>query len=309
MKNLQITLFTALVAVFLCLSAYAATPSIQGPFRALDANGNPCAGCKLYTYEAGTTTDKDTYTDSTEATTNTNPVILDSDGFANVWLGEGAYKLDLKDPNDAAVSAKWPIDNVSGSSVSSFGDQVTSISTTTSITSAYENDLILTTSSPTLNLWGAATAGEGWTFVVKNTDSGTTTIDPNGSETIDGSATLTLDEDEWAIIYSDGTNWQTTGTTPINGGTITDQSEVAFTSADYILISDTSDSGNLKKDTAQGILDLAWPVGSIHINISCTNPGTLFGGTWSAFGEGKMLISLDSGDTDFDEAEETGGRS
>lgn len=58
-----------------------------------------------------------------------------------------------------------------------------------------------------------------------------------------------------------------------------------------------------------GILESAYPVGSIYINATdSTNPATLFGfGTWTAFAEGKTLVGLDSGDTDFDTAEETGG--
>ena len=35
---------------------------------------------------------------------------------------------------------------------------------------------------------------------------------------------------------------------------------------------------------------------------------TLLGfGTWSSFGEGRVLIGIDSSDSDFDSAEETGG--
>jgi hypothetical protein len=52
----------------------------------------------------------------------------------------------------------------------------------------------------------------------------------------------------------------------------------------------------------------AFPVGSVFIAVVSTNPGTLLGyGTWSAFGAGKVLIGIDSGDTDFDTVEETGG--
>ena len=52
----------------------------------------------------------------------------------------------------------------------------------------------------------------------------------------------------------------------------------------------------------------AFPVGSVYIAVVSTNPATLLGyGTWSAFGAGKVLVGLDSGDTDFDVAEETGG--
>jgi hypothetical protein len=52
----------------------------------------------------------------------------------------------------------------------------------------------------------------------------------------------------------------------------------------------------------------AWPIGSVFISVVSTNPNTLLGfGTWSAFGAGKVLIGLDSGDADFDVVEETGG--
>lgn len=52
----------------------------------------------------------------------------------------------------------------------------------------------------------------------------------------------------------------------------------------------------------------AFPVGSVFIAVVSTDPATLLGyGTWSAFGAGRVLVGLDSGDTDFDTAEETGG--
>lgn len=52
----------------------------------------------------------------------------------------------------------------------------------------------------------------------------------------------------------------------------------------------------------------AWPIGSVFIAVVSTDPATLLGfGTWAAFGAGKVMVGLDSGDTDFDTAEETGG--
>lgn len=55
------------------------------------------------------------------------------------------------------------------------------------------------------------------------------------------------------------------------------------------------------------VYDQIYPVGTIYTSVDNTDPGTLFGGTWAAFGSGKTLIGVDSGDTDFDAVEETGG--
>ena len=63
-----------------------------------------------------------------------------------------------------------------------------------------------------------------------------------------------------------------------------------------------------KADTALQNVSTAWPIGSVFISVVSTNPATLLGfGTWSAFGAGRMLVGLDSGDTDFDAVEEVGG--
>lgn len=52
----------------------------------------------------------------------------------------------------------------------------------------------------------------------------------------------------------------------------------------------------------------AFPVGAVFIAVVSTDPATLLGyGTWEAFGAGRVLVGRDSGDTDFDTAEETGG--
>ena len=56
-------------------------------------------------------------------------------------------------------------------------------------------------------------------------------------------------------------------------------------------------------------LQQVYPVGSIYINASVsTNPGTLLGfGTWTAFGAGRVPVGINDSDSDFNEAEETGG--
>jgi hypothetical protein len=84
------------------------SPSAKMAF--IDAAGEPLAAGRLYTYVAGTTTLQATYTDSSGAQANTNPIILDSRGEANVWLGGAVYKFVLKDADDALI---WSVDNIS----------------------------------------------------------------------------------------------------------------------------------------------------------------------------------------------------
>ncbi len=61
-----------------------------------DANGAPLAGGLVYTYAAGSTTPKATYTDSGAGTPLANPVVLDSAGRASIWL-VGSYQIVVKD--------------------------------------------------------------------------------------------------------------------------------------------------------------------------------------------------------------------
>ena len=49
------------------------------------------------------------------------------------------------------------------------------------------------------------------------------------------------------------------------------------------------------------------PVGSIEINISGANPSSYLGGTWIAWGTGKVPVGIDIGDDDFKTVEKTGG--
>lgn len=61
--------------------------------------------------------------------------------------------------------------------------------------------------------------------------------------------------------------------------------------------------------TAAVINALVYPVGSIYTAVVATNPATLLGvGTWAAFGAGRTLVGINTGDTDFNTVEETGGR-
>ena len=55
------------------------------------------------------------------------------------------------------------------------------------------------------------------------------------------------------------------------------------------------------------IFNAVYPVGSIYMSVNNVNPGLLFGGTWEAWGVGRVPIGVDTNDEDFDTVEETGG--
>lgn len=80
-----------------------------GPkFYAWDRNGKPLAFGKLYTYEARTNNPKDTYQSEDKIVANTNPVILNGEGYANIYL-DGSYKMVLKDLNDNEIWTSDPV--------------------------------------------------------------------------------------------------------------------------------------------------------------------------------------------------------
>lgn len=58
--------------------------------------GIPLNGGLIYTYAAGSTTLKATFTDYTEGVQAANPIVLDSQGRASVWIS-GSYKFVVKD--------------------------------------------------------------------------------------------------------------------------------------------------------------------------------------------------------------------
>lgn len=47
--------------------------------------------------------------------------------------------------------------------------------------------------------------------------------------------------------------------------------------------------------TKSSIVNLIYPVGSIYISTSSTNPGNIFGGKWQAYGQGRTLIGAGTG--------------
>lgn len=94
----------------------AVTPIPFVKARFFDRCGKPLVGGKVYTYEANTTTAKTTYKDPYGLTPNTNPIILDAAGEADIYL-DGTYRIRITDRNDVLVNdvskiGSWFSDNL-----------------------------------------------------------------------------------------------------------------------------------------------------------------------------------------------------
>lgn len=88
-------------------------PVCQG--QAIDVDGNPRTGGKIYTYLAGTSTPTATYTTEAGSTPHANPIILNSLGQTPnpIWITSGlSYKFVETDSADVVIRTTDNIDGV-----------------------------------------------------------------------------------------------------------------------------------------------------------------------------------------------------
>lgn len=92
--------------------------------RFFDSNGDPLAGGKLFVYVANSVTPTTTWSDQAMTQPNSNPIILDANGEANVWILEATlYKFVLKDVDDVV---QYTLDEVSVSGTGANGNTILS---------------------------------------------------------------------------------------------------------------------------------------------------------------------------------------
>jgi hypothetical protein len=111
LRALKLILWLALLAAPVSAQT---TGTIAPPplHQFFDNSGDPCSGCKLYTYTAGTTTPASTYTDIALSIAHPNPIVMDSAGRpigGNIYLGSGTFKFVMKTSADVTL---WTSDNV-----------------------------------------------------------------------------------------------------------------------------------------------------------------------------------------------------
>lgn len=173
-------------------------------------DGTVLNGGSLNFYQTGTTDALTVYTSASLDGTNTSgTVTLNTYGrpAVDIYVTSG-YKVILK---DSSGNTLWTVDNVSQLA------QQYSISSTKS--SSYtvlstDRDALIpcdaTSGAFNVILTSAVTLGSGFVVIIKKIDSSSNevTIDPAGSETIDGDATIALGSQyNTVVLISNGTNW------------------------------------------------------------------------------------------------------
>jgi hypothetical protein len=209
-----------------------------------DANGNPLVGGKVYAFAAGTTTPLDTYTDSTGTIPATHPLTLNSRGECEVWLGSGAYKLELRTAANVVV---WTVDNVNTANLSSLtlgtplaatsggtgqsafvvGDLLYATSTTAlgRLPAAVANNVLRSAGTGTLPVWGKVvlTTDVSGTLPVANGGTGLTSLTANNLLLGAGASAVSLIPPgaEGNLLTSTGTTWQSSTFSRVNASVFT----------------------------------------------------------------------------------------
>lgn len=179
-----------------------------GRFSAEDALGAPLAGGRLYTYEAGTTTFKSTYTNSAATVPSTYTadgvggqyIALNARGEAEVWLGDGNYKLVLQDSLGVPI---WTTDGLTSSGRASGGSGA-AITTNRTLTAADNGDRLDVTAAVTLTPATPAALGDGWSVQIHAIGF---PVIVNGLYN-DGSTTKTINAGSSAELSTNGTTFR-----------------------------------------------------------------------------------------------------
>lgn len=228
-----------------------------------DDNGDPLSGGKLYTYAAGTTTLKATYTTAAGTIENANPIVLDSAGRAALFIS-GSYKFTLTDSSDVLIRTT---DNVTaftatGEASSAYfeafsGDGSTTVFTTSQdlgtdeklIMVYVDNGLQEHVTNGTFATDTGWTKGAGWTIgsgVATAAGAISTAISQNAGVTINAGqpyvVTMTITRDAGSLTPSLG---GTAGTARSSAGTYSEiiiagaSQTIAFTGSGFTGTLDT----------------------------------------------------------------------
>ncbi len=227
----------------------------------------------------------------TEATGSS--LLLDDD-LASVTSGKGASLVAVEDAaaNFTGVTVEAVLAELFGlvGGSSSFLNATVIKATNYTIIASDEGKLFNVTGTTIITLLAATTAGAGFVLAIRNSGSGSVTVDGDAAETVNGVATLVLAAGQWAILTCDGTNWSALAYTPAAGSSTAglasvdiapvfqyngDSSDGAFSSVGASTLSTLISNHTTFALNSGHTLTIDTPVSIIRAATSITIDGTL----------------------------------
>lgn len=188
--------------------------------------------------------------------------------------------------------------NIPAASTSAYG--VTKLSTSTSSTSTS----LAATPSAVKSAYDLANGKQD--ALVSGTNIKTinnTSILGSGNIDISTGTTYTAGDN---ITISNQNVIDTADTVPLIGETISSETSSAFVNTGNIV----NGAVTPEKMAWTAIIDKIYPIGSIYMSVTLSTAAqveALLGGTWVAWGAGRVPVGVDTSQTEFDTVEETGG--
>lgn len=103
----------------------------------------------------------------------------------------------------------------------------------------------------------------------------------------------------------------TTDGSPIKITDVTELKESTGISDNDLIITGINGTPELRQikfsSIMKKIINIVYPVGSIYFSVKNVNPGTFLGGTWVAWGTGRVPVGVDPNNSNFNAVEKTGG--
>jgi len=115
------------------------------------------------------------------------------------------------------------------------------------------------------------------------------------------------------LVYLDNTHTETVKHALLNPGgydlevllaEMENKFETWFEGVQTVLEGDVA--GNLMTQI-NNVWEQIYPVDSIYLSVNPTDPSALFGGTWEAWGSGRVPVGVDTAQTEFSTVEKIGG--
>jgi len=194
---------------------------LQFPGQFFDLDGVPLASGLIYSYVAGTSTPLATYEDVNGDSANTNPIVLDTSGFATIFLLPTLYDLFVCPAADpvpltptAELYSRLGVGNPGQIFAASYGnvqaEGAKGVTLPYAILSS-DNSVTIALASgagaiqfPAATTRSSTAGGNGLPLKIYNFSANAATLTAAGADLINGNATLTLAAGKVADCDSDG---------------------------------------------------------------------------------------------------------